>query len=136
MIEDFLFIKKDYTKILKQYNTSIIVFGYEDKTPYCIFTFKQTLKSILIYCYYRILKDLNYVSIKDFDWDMANKIKHGKKHICQYCLQCLFSSKVLECDTENCLPINHIKTVLLPGESTFINFQSFKRLTKTPLIIW
>ena len=67
MIEDFLFIKKDYTKILKQYNTSIIVFGYEDKTPYCIFTFKQTLKSILIYCYYRILKDLNYVSIKDFD---------------------------------------------------------------------
>ena len=47
MIEDFLFIKKDYTKILKQYNTSIIVFGYEDKTPYCIFTLKQTFEKYI-----------------------------------------------------------------------------------------
>ena len=67
MIEDFLFIKKDYTKILKQYNTSIIVFGYEDKTPYCIFTLKQTFEKYIDLLLLSILKDLNYVSIKDFD---------------------------------------------------------------------
>ena len=47
MTEDFLFIKKDYAKILKQYNTSIIVFGYEDKTLYRIFTLKQTFEKYI-----------------------------------------------------------------------------------------
>ena len=47
MTEDFLFIKKDYAKILKQYNTFITVFGYEDKTPYSIFTLKQTFEKYI-----------------------------------------------------------------------------------------
>ena len=36
--------KKGYTKIEKQNNISINMFGYEDKTPYCIYTSKQIFK--------------------------------------------------------------------------------------------
>ena len=73
-----------------------------------------------------------YVLIKHYDRLMSNKTKyHSKKYICQYCLQCFSSSKVLECHTKNCLTIYHTKSVLLPEEGAYINFQNFKRLTKT-----
>ena len=36
---------------------------------------------------------------------------------------------------QNCLAINHIKSVLLPEEGGFINFENFKRWTKALLII-
>ena len=32
--------------------------------------------------------------------------------------------------------INHTKSVLLPEENEFMNFQNFKRLTKAPLIMY
>ena len=38
--------KKAYVKIQKQNNTSINVFGYEDETPYHIYTSKQTFEKI------------------------------------------------------------------------------------------
>ena len=39
---DFTVYKKDYAKIEKQSNISIGVSGYENKTPYCSYTSKQT----------------------------------------------------------------------------------------------
>ena len=40
--------KKDYDKIEKQNNMSINVFGYQDKTPYCIYTSKQTYADLML----------------------------------------------------------------------------------------
>ena len=39
---DFTVYKKDYAKIEKQSNISIGVSDYENKTPYCSYTLKQT----------------------------------------------------------------------------------------------
>ena len=57
------------------------------------------------------------------------------KHFCLYCLQCFSSSKVLGV-IKNCLVINHRKSVFLPEENKFVNFQNFKRLIKAPFIIY
>ena len=36
----------------------------------------------------------------------------------------------------NCLAINHIKTILLPKEVAYINFQNFQRLIKSSIEIY
>ena len=83
-----------------------------------------------------ILKISHYVLIKDFDRFMTNKAKpHGKKHFYQYCLQYFSSANVLEC-IRNCQAINHTKSILLPEEDAYINFQNFERLKKAPFIIY
>ena len=62
---------------------------------------------------------------------MASKTKyHGKKHFCRYCLQCFSSSKVLECHVKHCLAINHKKSVLLPEEGQYINFEKCSEISK------
>ena len=66
---------------------------------------------------------------------MTNKTKHGKKHFYRYWLQYFYSSKVLKCHVKNCLAISRTKSVLLPEEGQYVNFQNFKRLTKSPFII-
>ena len=48
----------------------------------------------------------------------------------------LSSSKVLEFHVKNCLVIYHTKSVLLPEENEYVNFQNWKRLIKTPSIIY
>ena len=53
---------------------------------------------------------------------------HGKKHFCQYSLQCISSSKALQYQKKHCTAINHTKSVLLPKEDAYINFPNFKRL--------
>ena len=74
--------------------------------------------------------------IKDFDRFMTNKTKHhSKKHFCKYCLRCFSSSNVLKCQAKNCITIDNTKSVLLPEEGTYINFQNSAKLTKAPLII-
>ena len=68
---------------------------------------------------------------------MTNKINHhGKKHFCQFCLQCFSRSIVLECHTKNCLATNHTKSILLPEEGVCISFWNFKRLAKVQFVIF
>ena len=42
----------------------------------------------------------------------------------------------VECHVKNCLAINHRKSVLLPEEGEYVNFQKFKRLKNAPFIIY
>ena len=64
------------------------MFGYEDKTPYHVYTLEQTFEKhgellLLSNC-----KNSTYALIKNFDRFMTNKTKHhGKKHFSRYCLQ-------------------------------------------------
>ena len=118
-------------------NTSIDVFGYEDETPYRIYTSKQTFEKHVDLLLLSDCKNSHFVLITDFNRFMTNKTKHhSKKHFCPYCLQCFCTSRVLESDVKNCLAINHTKPVLLPEENVSVNFQNFKRLTKAPFIIY
>ena len=64
---------------------------------------------------------------------MANKTEyHGKKHFSQ----CFSRSRVLEYHVKNYLAINHTKSILLPEENEYANFQNFKRLTQVSFIIY
>ena len=56
-----------------------------------------------------------------------------KKLFCQYCLQCFFSIGMTQ---KRCLAINHSKSILLSEECTYINFQNFKRWTKSLIRIY
>ena len=61
---------------------------------------------------------------------MADETNHGEKPFCWYSLQCFSSLRILECHIKSILAINHTKSVLLPEENQYINFQNFKRLAK------
>ena len=123
--------KKHYAKTEKQNNIFISVFGSEDKTPYHIYTSKQTFGKDDDFLLLSSSKNPHCVLIKDFDRFITNKTNHhGKNLFCRYYLQCFSSSKVLECRTKNCLAINHKKSVLTSEEDPHINFKNLKDLQK------
>ena len=63
---------------------------------------------------------------------MSNKTNnHGKKNFL-YCLQCLSSSKRLECHIKN-FAFNHAKSVSLPKEVTFVELRNFKKINKSTI---
>ena len=67
---------------------------------------------------------------------MTNKAKHrGKKDFFLILITILFS-RVLESHVKSCLIISHTKSVLLPEENKYVNFQNFERLTKASFIIY
>ena len=71
--------KKDYAKIEKQNNISVNVFGYQDKTPYCIYTSKKAYVDLMPLWNSKISY---YFLIKDFNRFMTNQTTHGKKRFC------------------------------------------------------
>ena len=84
----------------KQATRTVYVIGYEDETPYRIYTSKQTIYTekhvdLLLLSNY---KNSHYILIKYLNRFMTNKTKpHGKNFFCRYCCQCFSSSRVLEC---------------------------------------
>ena len=86
---------------------SIIVFRYEDKKPYYIYTSKQTFEKHSYLLLITNGNNLNYVLIKDFNRFITNKTNHHRKtYFCQYCLQCLSSEKMQEKHVKICTTIN------------------------------
>ena len=61
--------KTDYAKIENQNNISIDVFGYEDETPYRIYTSKHIFERHVDL----LSENFHYVLIKDFNRFMTNK---------------------------------------------------------------
>ena len=61
----------------KQKNKKIflLVFGYEDKTPQCIYTSKETLEKHVDLLLLSNSKNSHYIFIKDFDTFVSNKNK-------------------------------------------------------------
>ena len=67
---------------LKNIYTSISVFRYEDKKPYCIYTSKQTFEKHSYLLLITNENNLHYVLIKDFNRFITNKTNHHiGKHI-------------------------------------------------------
>ena len=114
---------KDYAKREKQNNISINVFGYEYETPYRIYTSKQTFEKHDDVLLLSNSKNSHYALIKKFNRFTTNKTRHhGKKYFCRYCLQCFYSSRVLEYHVKNCLAINHAESILLSEENKYFSF--------------
>ena len=65
------------------------MFVYKDKTPYCIYTSKQTFEKHVHLLHLSNFKNSHYVLIKDFESFMAKKTNHhDKKHKTKkYCLK-------------------------------------------------
>ena len=64
-----------------QNNISINMFSYEDETPYCIYTSKQTFEKLDNFWLLSNSKNYQYVLIKDFNKFVINKIKYHSKYI-------------------------------------------------------
>ena len=80
---------KQYSKIEKQNEININVFGYEDKQPYPIFGSKEKYDKEMNLLLITENENKHYVLIKDFNKFMYNQTKHReRKHFCMYCLQC------------------------------------------------
>ena len=87
---------KQYNKIEKQNEINIIVFGYENKQPYPIYTSKEKYEKHMELLLITEDENKHYVLIKDFNRFMFNQTKHEhRKHFCMHCLQCFSSEEVL-----------------------------------------
>ena len=57
-----------------------------------------------------------------------------KKNFWRYCLQCFSTSRILEDHIKNGLAINHIKSVPLPHEGRYNEFENLKVLSSTTAV--
>ena len=57
------------------------MFSYEDETPYCIYTSKQTFEKLDNLWLLSNSKNYQFVLIKDFNKFVTNKIKYHSKYI-------------------------------------------------------
>lgn len=63
---------------------------------------------------------------------MTKKTKHVKKHFHWNCLQCFFTSRILESRKDNCFK----KSFILPKEGTYDEFWNFKISLKALFVIY
>ena len=87
---DFPVTVKQYSKIEKENNIRINVFGYENKQKFPTYVSKEQFDKTLNLLFITEGDNKHYVLIKDFNEFMRNQTKHNekKKHLCMYCLPC------------------------------------------------
>ena len=79
----------------------------------------------------------HYVLIKDFNKFMHRQTKaNDRKHFCMYCLQCFSSEDVLTRHTPNCISINGVQGVKMPGEKEFVSFRNYWKEQAVPFVIY
>ena len=106
--------KKDYCKVERQNNISIIAFCYENELTYPVYVSDQKFHNYMDLLLISNESKSHYLYIKDFNRFMCNKTKNkNKKYFCKCCLQCFSSEKVLIEHKENCLITNGKQSVKL-----------------------
>ena len=104
--------KKDYCKVERQNNISIIAFCYENELTYPVYVSDQKFHNYMDLLLISNESKSHYLYIKDFNRFMCNKTKNkNKKYFCKCCLQCFSSEKVLIEHKENCLITNGKQSV-------------------------
>ena len=87
---------KQISKIEKQNNICINLFGYEKKQKFPIYISKEKYQDHMELLLITEGENKHYVLIKDFNKFMFRQTKHEhKKHFCMYCLQCFSREDVL-----------------------------------------
>ena len=129
---------KQYSKIEKQNEININVFGYEDKQPYPIFVSKEKYDKEMNLLLITENENKHYVLIKDFNKFMYNQTKHReRKHFCMHCLQCFSSERVLNDHKKICLTINGCQAVQMPEKGkNILKFNNFHKQQKVPFVIY
>ena len=129
---------KQYSKIEKQNEININVFGYEDKQPYPIFVSKEKYDKEMNLLLITENENKHYVLIKDFNKFMYNQTKHReRKHFCMHCLQCFSSERVLNDHKKICLTINGCQAVQMSEKGkNILKFNNFHKQQKVPFVIY
>ena len=129
---------KQLSKIEKQNEININVFGYEEKQPYPIYISKEKYEDHMELLL--ITKDENkhYVLIKDFNKFMRNQTKHNeKKHFCMHFLQCFSSERVLNNHKDNCIQVNGTQAVKMPTkDNNTLKYNNFHKQQAVPFVIY
>ena len=129
---------KQYSKIEKQNEININVFGYENKQPYPIFVSKEKYDRLMNLLLITENDNKHYVLIKDFNTFMFNKTKHKeRKHFCMYCLQCFSSERVLNNHKDNCIQVNGTQAVKMPDKNNnILKFNNHHKEQPVPFVIY
>ena len=129
---------KQYSKIEKQNEININVFGYEDKQPYPIFVSKEKCDKEMNLLLITENENKHYVLIKDFNKFMYNQTKHReRKHFCMHCLQCFSSERVLNDHKDNCIQVNGTQAVKMPDkDNNILKFVNFHKQMQVPFVIY
>ena len=129
---------KQYSKIEKQNEININVFGYEDKQPYPIFVSKEKYDKEMNLLLITENENKHYVLIKDFNKFMYNQTKHReRKHFCMHCLQCFSSERVLNDHKDDCIQVNGTQAVKMPDkDNNILKFNNFHKQQQVPFVIY
>ena len=129
---------KQLSKIEKQNEININVFGYEEKQPYPIYISKEKYEDHMELLL--ITKDENkhYVLIKEFNKFMYNQTKHhDRKYFCMHCLQCFSSERVLNDHNGNCIQVNGTQAVKMPTkDNNILKFNNFHKQQAVLFVIY
>ena len=129
---------KQYSKIEKQNEININVFGYEDKQSYPIYVSKEKYDNQMNLLLITENENKHYVLIKDFNSFMFNKTKHKeRKHFCMHCLQCFSSERVLTDHKDNCITVNGTQAVKMPDKNNnILKYNNFHKQQPVPFVIY
>ena len=135
---DFPLSQKHYSKVEKQNNIRINVFGYEKGQPFPIHISKETFEDQMNLLLITEDEKKHYVLIKDFNAFMYNQSKHKeRKHFCMYCLQCFSSERILANHANNCLTINGAQAINMPKQGeNILKFNNFHKQLPVPFVIY
>ena len=107
---DFPVSSKSYSKIEKQNNIRINVFGYENNEPFLIYISEEKFEDQMNLLLITKDEKKHYVIIKDFNCFMYNQMSHKrKKHFCMYCLQNFTTETIPAKHVENCMVISGVQ---------------------------
>ena len=109
---------KDYSRIEKQNDIRVNVFGYENKKAFPIYISSEKYKGELNLLLIEGGGIKHYVLNKDFNRFMFGETKHeGRKFFCMYCLQHMhLKNETLEKHKEDCMVVNRTQAVRMPNE--------------------
>ena len=135
---DFPVSSKSYSKIEKQNDIPINVFGYENNEPFPIYISKEKFKNQMNLLLITKGEKKHYVIIKDFNRFMYNQTSHKrKKHFCMYCLQNFSTETILAKHFENCISISGVQCVNMPKKGkNILKFQNYSKQIEVPFVVY
>ena len=121
--------QKDYSKIEKQNNVNINVFGYEEKQPFPIYVSKESNAAVFNLLLVTSNERQHYVLIKYFNRFMYNQtLHHERKQFRMHCLKCFSSEVHLTNHKEVCVRING-------KQGSFVKYENFHKQLDVPFVI-
>ena len=131
---EFPVSQKHNSKVEKQNDIRINVFGYEKGQPFPIHISKEKFEDQMNLPLITEDEKKHYGLIKSIHVQPKHK---EKKHFCMYCLQCFSSEKILANHVNNCLTINGAQAINMPKQGeNILKFNNFHKQLPVPFVIY